>query len=320
MARRGLNNVIRGKRVHNGQESWELSTVTGDPVPAFNYFCEKNADYSFRTQKRYAEVASRFIDYLYEAQVFGEAVRPGHLNAVIEAFPTLLRDGSAVTSSRVRKSKNDLWLAEVAERLDWAPLAPKSFDNTIAAVNRFLRLSESLAREAHEKAAVLGLDAKQGHTALIKALDGVVTLSRHEVNAMKQNSMFGNVAKYAPNGIQRARGLRTPGTSSLSAGHALDFPRDSLQALINAADSWRDKSFWLMLGATGIRASEALNLHLGDVDLEGQKVYVFNPQGRRAELGGKRPEPPAVQGARNGLYLPNPRASGRPILRAAAVS
>lgn len=289
MARRGLNNVVREKHVRNGQETWTLSTRAGAPVPAFNYFCEKNADYSFRTQKRYAEVASRFIDYLYEAQVFDEAVRPGRLNAVVEAFPTLLRDGSAVTASRVRKGNHDLWLAVAAERLDWAPLAPKSFDNTIAAVNRFLRLSESLARDSNEKATLLGVDATQGHAALIKALDGAVLLSRHEVSAMKQNSMFGNVAKYAPKGIQRARGLRGPGAPSPSSRRVLDFPRESLQALIEAAESWRDKSLWLMLGATGIRTSEALNLHVDDIDLEAQKVYVFDPQGRRAELGANDP-------------------------------
>lgn len=306
MARRGLNNFVRDKHVRNGQNIWKLSTLAGDPVPAFNYFCEKNLDYSFRSQKRYAEVAARFIDYLSEAKVFDQAVHPGHLNAVIEAFPTLLRDGSAVTATRVRKSKNELWLAEVAERLDWAPLAPKSFDNTIAAVNRFLRLSESLAREADEKAALLGVDAKQGYAALIKALDGALTLSRHEVYVMKQNSLFGNVAKYAPKGIQRARGLRGPGTPSPSSRRVLDFPRDSLQALIEAADSWRDKSLWLMLGATGIRASEALNLQLDDLDLEAQKVYVFDPHGRRAELGESDPNRLRFKGREMAYTYPIP--------------
>jgi len=306
MARRGLNNFVREKYVRNGQETWRLSTLAGDPVPAFNYFCEKNADYSFRTQKRYAEVASRFIDYLYEAQAFDQAVRPSHLNAVIDAFPTLLRDGSAITSARVRKSSNDLWLAEVAERLDWAPLAPKSFDNTIAPVNRFLRLSESLAREASEKAGILGVDTKQGYTALIQALDGMVTLNRHEVHAMKQNSMFGNVAKYAPNGIQRARGMRAPGTTSSSSRRVFDFPRDSMQALIEAAYSWRDKSLWLMLGATGIRTSEALNLLLDDIDLEAQKIYVFDPKGRRAELGELDPNRTRFKGRQMAYTYPIP--------------
>jgi integrase len=306
MARRGLNNVVREKHVRNGQVTWRLRTRAGDPVLAFNYFCEKNAGYSFRTQKRYAEVASRFIDYLYESRIFDQAIPPGRLNAVVEAYPTLLRDGSEITASRIRKSKSDLWLAEVAEQLDWGPLALKSFDNTIAAVNRFLRLSESLAREAAEKAAVLGLTAKQDYSALIKSLDGTVAVSRFEVAAMKQNSMFGNVAKYAPKGIQRARGLPGPGTPSPSSRRTLDFPRESLPALIEAADSWRDKSFWLLLAATGIRTSEALNLFLDDIDMETQKVYVFDPQGRRAELGENDPNRLRFKGREMAYTYPIP--------------
>lgn len=286
MARRGLNNVVREKHVRNGQETWKLTTHSGEPVLAFNYFCEKNAGYSYRTQKRYAEVASRFIDYLCEAQVFEKTVRPGTVNAVVEAFTTLLRDGSAVTALRIRKSQcDDLWLADVAERLDWLPLAPKSFSNTIAAVNRFLRLSESLAREAGERAALLGIDFGMGQQALINALEGAATLSRQEIAAMKQHSMFGNVAKFAPKGLQRARGITAPGTSSATARRVLDFPRHSLPALVDAADSWRDKSFWLLLAAAGIRTSEALNLQLDDVDMEAQKIYVFDPNGRRGALG-----------------------------------
>lgn len=306
MARRGLNNVVRERHVRNGQETWTLSTREGVPILAFNYFCEKNGEYSFRTQKRYAEVASRFIDYLYEARVFDQVVRPGYLNSVVEAYPTLLRDGSDVTASRVRKSGTDLWLAEVAERLDWVPLAPKSFDNTIAAVNRFLRLSESLAREAGEKAALLGIDAKQGYAALINALDGIVPLSRHEVAAIKQNSMFGNVAKYAPKGLQRARRLRSPGGPSSSSRRILDFPRESLTALIEAAETWRDKSLWLLLAATGLRCSEALNLLLGDVDMEAQKIYVFDPTGRRAELGGNAPNRLRFKGREMAQTFPIP--------------
>lgn len=285
MARRGLNNVVRQKHCRNGQETWTLSTREGEPVLAFNLFCQKNGDYSFRTQKRYAEVASRFIDYLYEAKVFEQVVRPGYLNAVVEAYPTLLRNGSKLTASRVRKSNDDVWLAEVAERLDWEPLAPKSFDNTIAAVNRFLRLSESLAREAEEKAALLGFDLKQGYTTLVRALDGAVPLNWQEVAAMKQHSMFGNVAKYVPKGIQRARGFRGSGASTPNSRRILDFPRESLAALIEAGRTWRDKSFWLLLAATGVRTSEALNLQLDDVDMEAQKIYVFDPAGRRAGLG-----------------------------------
>ena len=289
MARRGLNNFIREKAWRNGQPSWALKTLDQEPVPAFDYFCEKNVDYAFATQKRYAEVASRFIDYLQEAGAFGQPISAAQLNAVIGALPTFLRDGSAVTTSRVRDSGSDLWLADVAERLDWAPVARSSFDNTIAPINRFLRLSESLSKEAHEKAAILGLDTSQGYNALIKAIDGLKSVHTREVAAMKQNSTFGNVAKFAHDGIKRPQGLRSPKKSTAPLGRPLDFPRESLSSLIDAAESWRDKALWLMEAALGVRSSEARNVLLDDIDFEAQKVYVFDPNGRRAQFGQNDP-------------------------------
>lgn len=304
--RRGLNNFVRKVCFRSGSPSWELFSVSGDPIHAFNVFCEKNAEYSFQTQKRYAEVVARFIDYLHEADVLNQSVRPRHLNAVIEAYPTLLRDGSAVTALRVRSSNSDLWLAEVAERLDWAPLSRNSFDNTIAAVNRFLRLSESLAREDFDKAAMLNGGSKKRDVVLIKALEGVVCRSPHEIAAIKQHSMFGNVAKFAPKGIQRARRIRSPGAPPTRSRRILDFPRESLPPLIDAASNWRDKSLWLLLAATGLRISEALNLQLDDVDLENQKIYVFDPAGRRAKLSGESPNRQRFKGREMANTFPIP--------------
>jgi hypothetical protein len=157
MKSRGLKNFIRHKTFYNGYPCWELVALDGTPVPAFSVFCQQNTSYKFPTQKRYAEVVSRFIDYLQETQVLDGNVKAGHLNQVIDAYPLLLRDGSEKTTLRIRKSNRDLWLADVAERLDWSPISSKSFDNTLPGINRFLRLSESLARESHEKASTLGI-------------------------------------------------------------------------------------------------------------------------------------------------------------------
>ncbi len=290
MASRGLKNFLRKETSHNGHISWKLEKLDGTPVPAFEIFCQKNSGYKFPTQKRYAEVVARFIDYLQEAQVFAEEVKASHLNRAIEAYPVLLRDGSTETALRIRKSNSDLWLAEVAERLDWAPIAPKSFDNTMPGINRFLRLSENLAREAHEKASLLGIKSIDRYTPLIDAVTGTELLSQFEIAEMKQNTMFGNVAKYAEKGIQRARGVRAHGRSNNGSSIHLDFPREYLAALIENASTWRDKCLWLMLGATGIRTSEALNLLLDDIDFEAQRIYVFDPNGRRAQMGESHPQ------------------------------
>ena len=293
MAKRGLKNLVREKDVRNGLPTWRLKTLDGTPVEAFSAFCEHNVDYAFSTQKRYAETVSRFIDYLFEADVFGRSTSAKHINAVIDAYPILLRDGSDVTALRIEqndfKSDSDQWLVGVARELDWEPLRPNSFANTLAAVNRFLKLSESLAREASEKASLLGVKLEIGEVPLIKALDGLVTLSRHEILAIKQNSMLGNVVKFAPKGIQRAKRLRGPASPGQIDRKVLDFPLSEFPKLVGAANSWRDRALWLLLAASGIRTSEAKNLLLEDVDLVNQQVYVFDPSGRRSLLGLNHP-------------------------------
>jgi integrase len=289
MARRGLCNVVRETYSLNGQQCWRLLTKDGLSVPAFDVFCAKNTNYAFRTQKRYAEVVSRFIDYLYQAGVFDTTVTPSYLNAVIDAYPILLSNGAAVTAARISESDANAWLAEVANGLDWDPIMSNSFSNVIAPVNRFLRLSESLAREAREKAALLGIGEDTTHQNLICALNGTSLFSHLEIAAMKQNTMFGNVAKYVPKGIQRPKGLRKPGGPNKATRKVLDFPRESFPSLINAAETWRDKSLWLLLGATGIRISEALSMLLADVDFEHHQVFVLDPNSRRPQLGTSDP-------------------------------
>lgn len=142
MARRGLNNVIRKEVVRNGQTTWSLTTCSGEPVHVFDTYCEKNIDYRFPTQKRYAETVSRFIDYLYETKALGYEVTPRHLNTVIDFYPILLRDGSEITASRIRKSNRDIWLAEVVERLKaWLlPSYASDFRSPTAGAMQFMTM------------------------------------------------------------------------------------------------------------------------------------------------------------------------------------
>jgi integrase len=305
MAKRGLNNFIRKPFFRNGKASWALESLDGTPVEAFGIFCEKNTSYSHQTQKRYAEVVSRFIDYLQEANAFGIAVSQSHLNKVIDAYSTLIQDGSDLTTKRVRSSGQDLWLADAAEKLDWDPLKTSSLDNTIAAVNRFLRLSESLALEARERAKFLGIDLSYNSQTLITSIAGTTSIPPWEVTAMRQATMFGNVAKFAPNGITRAKGIRAP-SGSRPQTRELDFPRESLASLIGKATTWRDKCLWLLLATVGVRTSEALNLLVDDIDLEAQKIYIFDPSGKRALIDDGDPKRLRFKGREMAFTYPIP--------------
>lgn len=280
-----LKNLTREKTLRNGLPSWRLCTLDGREVEAFSRFAELAHRYKPRTTKRYLEVVGRFLDYLFEAGVFGTpplSVR--RLNAVIDAYPQLLRDGSELTARRIltcqHGTHDDHWLADTALGLGWTPLATGSFSNTLAGINHFLSLSEALAREELERAHIWGIDHKGQLEVLIQALQGNVTLSTIEVHRMRQNSMLGSVAKYASTGIHRNRRLSADAARTQEDLENKAFPLESLSALIEAATSWRDKSLWLLLAASGIRTSEARNLLLQDVLPDEQKVYVFDPNNR----------------------------------------
>ncbi len=281
-----LKNFVRTEIARQGKTSWRLSALDGSVVAAFDRFCEALLDYPLATRKRYAEAVSRFLDYLAEAGVFGgTASTAKRLNEVIEAYPRFLRDGSADLIARIRArghSADDDWLVAVAEALQWKPL--KSQSNTLAAVNRFLSLSEELAQQESERAASLGIPGAGSPASLIRALEGHTTLAPHEVARMRQTTLLGGVAKYAGKGIRKARRLPSLEREVQEDLRNMDFPLAQIPALLKAANCWRDKALWLLLAASGIRCSEALNLTLEDVDFDLQQVFVIDPESRRFPL------------------------------------
>ena len=283
----GLKNLTRIEASRKGRTTWLLLDNAGTSIEAFSNFCEKNWDYAFTTQKRYAEVVSQFIDYLIEADAFGSAVAPTkrYLNAVIDAYPLLLRDGSSALEAKVRPTLDehpeDAWLANVCQSMNRRPLKPASFSNTLAGINRFLRLSELLAIEAFERAALKGIAHEESYHILIEALSGVEALSASEKQNMRMNSVLGSVMRLRSQGLTRPRRLSISAGAQQSDVRHLDFPIDHVFHLANAATVWRDQALWLLLAASGIRVSEALNLQWSDIDSQNQKVYIYDPSGRR---------------------------------------
>ncbi len=272
---------------------------TGEVIESFNLFCEQISTLSPRTQKRYVESLSRFIDYLYEAGAFSfEGMTARKINAAVEAFPLLLRDGSEGMMARLERHglpPEDTWLFDVARSLNWRPLCLSSFSNTLAPINRFLALSETVARQEQEREVVLGTRTELPHH-LVNVLDGHREMTSNEVARMRQNSMFGSVAKFASRGIRKPRRLTLPGRAPRGERRERDFPLAFLPNVLAAATSWRDKALWLLLGASGIRTSEAKNLLLCDVDFDEQRVFVLDPAGRRFALPRTIQEQPRFKG------------------------
>src|SRR5476651_947745 len=149
-----LRNLIREPVQIDGVDSWRLLDPDGQPIAAFSSFAKKIQDESFATRKRYCEVISRFLDFLFEIGILGKgAVTRAQVNEAIDHYIALLRDGEGITFGNKKGAAltfqpgdeaRQQALRAVAKTLGIRPLAPNSWANTIAPLNIFLRLSSML--------------------------------------------------------------------------------------------------------------------------------------------------------------------------------
>jgi len=201
-----LRNVKREEINVSGRISWGLTDRDGFPVTVFDEFCRSIANDAFETKRRYSIVVSRFIDYLYEVEILGKgSVTRGAVNQAIDYYLQLLSHGEKISLGADAIAQNvtgvaddlrqrEVALRRVANRLGIRALKPGSWDNTLAALNRFLRLCTMLENEAREIAMHRGGVAKElveastlDYSPLLEAVDGVSTLSRAEVRGDRKH-------------------------------------------------------------------------------------------------------------------------------------
>lgn len=280
-----LKFVVRKPILRLGKESWLLEDLEGREIFAYSYFCKKTLDRPLTTRKRYAEVVAHFIDYLIASRAFGVFATKTHINAVLDAYLHVLASGSAVKLQQILKTGNpnpdDEWLISALQKLDIKPHAASSFSNIIAPINLFLELSEALAEEAFEKASLAGIKHGDDYRVLIEAVNGTEIFTPTEIRNIRTNSMLGSVIRFRSDGIKRNRGLRSPGTKSNKEMDLKDFPFDLVFSLVNATSSYRDRAFWLLLAASGLRSSEVKSLKWSHIDMETREIFIMDPRGLR---------------------------------------
>ena len=292
-----LHNVVREDSRHAGFDGWRLKGPDSEYIAAFDEFSKSIKDESYATRKRYCEVVSRFIDYLYEVGILGKGhVTRAQVNQSIDYYLLLLRDGDQVSFTNKRNGSDggassdeglrESSLRKVAIRLGIQPLSTNSWSNTTAPLNRFLRLCALLQEEAHEMALLRArVSAETVQLAsvdsrpLLDAVAGSTSLSRNEVASIRFASALGPVIRFRGEDLRRPRGIRGPKIKSPQRDtEALDFPMEHFGGLLNAATCWRDKALWLLTAASGIRRSEALNVEWHHIDFDSQVVYVLDPE------------------------------------------
>ena len=254
-----------------GQRSWALYDPTGVPISVFTEFCRKLDGLKYATRLRYTTVVARFIDYLYEVKVLGgPPVSRAVVNDAIDYYLALQRCGDQISLAvgkreRARYAEGDeareAALRAVARRLEIGPLASKSWDNTTAALNRFLRLCALLEREAKEMALLKGGiekslvgEAEWDYGPLLKAVDGATSFTSEEVQHLKLSTMLGGVAiRFRGRDLTRPKGLpKSSRQQSQVDVNSLDFPERHFPALLAKAHFWRERALWTLLYASGV--------------------------------------------------------------------
>lgn len=267
-----------------GQEVFSLIDDHGDVVQPFQHFVAVlvKREFARATVKRYMEVVANFLDYLVEAGVFGMAVPAVTLNQAVECYLWIRARSDRILAVPDNEADEDIaWAKPIIRSLSLRPVSPS--DNQTAAINLFLRLSETLAQTEWEQVRQQNIQPNQsaGYQAAIRAIDGFSTMTQAQRSALKQCSMLANVMRMNPTGIRRQRGLKASGSSKRPIDGPLAFPLDRLSDLFKQATSVRDKALWVLLAASGLRSSEAMNLRWPDIDVARQKVFVEDPDNLR---------------------------------------
>ena len=267
-----------------GQEVFSLIDDQGDVVEPFQHFVAAmvKQDFAQATVKRYMEVVANFLDYLVEARVFGTAVPAATLNRAVESYLWIRARSDRILAVPDDEADEDTaWAKPIIRSLGLRPVSPS--DNETAAINLFLRLSETLAQTEWERVCHYGIQppSSAGYQAAIRAIDGFSPMPQAQRSALKQCSMLANVVRMNPTGIRKQRGLKAPGGSKRSIDGPLAFPLDRLSNLFEQATSVRDKALWVLLAGSGLRTSEAMNLRWPDIDIANQKIFVEDPDSLR---------------------------------------
>lgn len=270
--------------------SWQVLDTSGNTIPSCKLFIDKLQGYKYATKKKYLESVCKFVDYLYECNILGcfgdDDILPSRkrINEAVDAYIPLLLRGSSYSIQMLVADKDCIdsnqWKIDAFRALNIQPCKRSSLDNVIAPINRFLKLSESLSLEAQDMADSLGIKMPAEYTPLINAVDGFDRISSFQRTALRAASMLGGVIRMH-GAIKRPSGIRGPAEKIQTDQLNKDFPVEYMDNLIDAATSWRDRALWLLLLASGIRKSEALNLQWSDIDYVNRRVYVLDPEGRR---------------------------------------
>lgn len=264
-----MKHVSLVSRSVNGKAGWRLIGEGGVPVSAFDAFNDSLAKgHPTNTRKAYCFAVARFIDYLIEGEKASEGgMDRARIRDLVEAYPEWLTLG-AFSGHETAK--------ELAAKIASPALARRSADLALAAVKRFLELSERLRAEQAER----GLDPSSVDAIpLWEEMGEARSLPTGQRLAMAKKSMLAGVLAGGPK-LTRSWALSVAPASVDLFDQEAAFPFDRALGLIKGFSSYRDQALYALCAASGCRSHEAIQLLWEDIDLKGRTVKLIDPASR----------------------------------------
>lgn len=275
-----LSNVSVRKSEKNGKITWRLLGPGGLPLKPFEIFADALVDEKLplNTREAYCYNLAGFIDYVYEA-VFALTAEQPELQVTSDLIDDVLKayDEYLVLGS---DSAN-----KIAKLVDKTRPSPRNTAGTSATkhapIRKFLQLSE-LARRQTLELIQAGLKLGDFYLTDGKPLtSGIGTrtpVSEMQRRAMTATSMLTGVIAGGATFLKAPALQNTFPQITYDSSRA--FPYDRIAEFIRALPTYRDKSFYSLLAASGCRGHEGIQLLFDDIDVIGGTVKLVDPRSR----------------------------------------
>lgn len=173
-----LKNFSKIKLSNNQKSYWKLYDINGDEIEIYTLWTKDIQDkYALQTRDKYAQVVSKFLDYLVEVEIFGKDITRFEIKEAIQNYKNILSKGRDIESKK---------LNTIAFNLDFNKISPSSWSNNMAAINSFLEFNDELYTDQINHISIKNnIEIPESFASIISNLKSYGFLSSFERNSLK---------------------------------------------------------------------------------------------------------------------------------------
>ncbi|VXC96292.1 tyrosine-type recombinase/integrase [Sphingomonas sp. AX6] len=276
-----MKNFVRSPIFLNGSKYFQLIHINGEIDQSFSAFIEHLLcrSYAPETIRRYLNIVACFLDYLSEISLYPVSPSKRYISKALDRYVPLKLNANRLRRIDKRHLSDPFiaWGAPLVASLGIRQVG--STNGIVSAVRHYLALSDQFERALNEGSAYDELSSTKPPVSEQIQFASVVS------RPMPGNSMLSGVLRRPPTAIDATRSQHRDRVG-ISDERYKDFPIGRFPDLLQHANSWRDRFLWALLGASGLRVSEACALQWGDVDIPTQTIIVLNPNNRPGSKDG----------------------------------